>query len=241
MEIQKLNEELNDCHDEIQDLQKLEDMSHLNEEQAKEKDQLNEILKLILDGLSNPKLSQIVADLKYLNSELRRAKQNMGDSYIGQDDLNILERKISLMRDETSLLLSKMRLQTKPNATQNTYSDSYDQYDDRIHPVPVAEAKPRQSQSNFRHQNLDPYYFNDHGGQDLEIQNTGSNLNALTVSIRSNFNAGNNPALRTEYEPSQTLPQYGNATAKSGTVRSDTMSGYAHLRDKLSMMQTGQY
>lgn len=97
----------------VEIIERLEDLTAVNEEAAKERDQINEILIKLLSGLDNPKLSQVYSELKFLNASLRKAKAKEIESRFDETDVNIIERKISLLMDELTLCIERITSQIK--------------------------------------------------------------------------------------------------------------------------------
>jgi hypothetical protein len=94
-------------------IEKLEELSAVNEDAAKERDQINEILMKLLSSLDNPKLSQVYSELKFLNTSLRKAKSKEIESRFDETDVNIIERKVNLLMDELTLCIERITSQIK--------------------------------------------------------------------------------------------------------------------------------
>ena len=116
-----LREKLSKANENLDLLDKLEEMQMINEDAAKERDQVSEILMKILDGINSPKLSQVYSELKYLNSQLRRAKNREIETRFDETDVDIIERKIGLLMDELTLCIDRMTTSLRQNSNM-TYS-----------------------------------------------------------------------------------------------------------------------
>lgn len=103
-----LRDKLSKAHENLEIMEKLEELQAINEDAAKERDQVSEILMKILDGINSPKLSQVYSELKFLNSQLRRAKTREIESRFDESDVDIIERKIGLLMDELTLCIDKL-------------------------------------------------------------------------------------------------------------------------------------
>lgn len=174
------------------------------------------------------------------------------DPYLGQDDLNILERKITLLRDEISLVLSKVRgknqITVSPQGYRDTY-DTYDNYDDMGRHGAMRSSQNKDLSYGQQGMSFNPGH---HGGtehlhhtkssvRDQDMLHTPNNMGGLKVSIRSGYNREQH-GHRGDPDIGSTAQTYMNPNSKSNNgPRVDGMSGYAHLRDKLTLMQTGQY
>ena len=236
-EIFRLKDLLDNARDEINELRRLEELHVISQENSKEKDQLNELLQLLLDGIGSPKLAQIMSELKYLNSELRRARNLQSRNYIDSDDLNILERKISLLRDEMQLVLNKinsgaMKIPLSPLAKRRDFELS-EMVQSQFEPDPKASQMSMPTRRSglsggVAHQPKQQNLFS----AGIKVTSSTSGLGLMSGGGHAGGYGGG--------RGSTGLGGGAGSTSALGAAPGEHsgISGYAHLRDKLSLMQS---